>query len=144
MKAVNDVVSTIQTVRAKAAAQGRNCPIAPTQRIEQRVLMHLVAMGVGRPPQHRTSPSPSSLSWCNGYPLLQNGPVDLESLKYLDRGRTLAMKALRRRLTALVNSSNNNAKGSWRHALEESVAPRRFRLRYAEVVNENETVFFMN
>jgi hypothetical protein len=131
MKAVNDVISAIQKVRAKAIASETAYRIAPTRRIAQRVLRHLVAMGVGFPPGHNTSPPPSSLSWCNAYPLLQSGPVDLAPLKDLDRGRTLAMKALRGQLVALRNTSNEDARGSWRHASEEFVAPRRFRLRYA-------------
>ncbi len=144
MKAVNDVISTIHKVRAKAVASGTAYRIAPTWRIEHSVLMHLVAMGVGFPSGHSTSPCPSSLSWCNGYLLLQRGPVELKSLKDLDRGRTLAMKALRGRLIALVNSSNDNAvtgatgpvmvstsNDDLKHATEEAGPRRPFRLHYA-------------
>jgi hypothetical protein len=144
MKAVNDVISTMQKVRAKAVASGTAYRIAPMWRIEHRVLTHLVAMGVGYPSGHATSPPPSSLSWCNAYPLLQSGPVDLAPLKDLDRGRTLAMKALRGKLVALVNTSNDiavtgatrlvvvSANGCDLKRDSEEAGPRRpFCLRYA-------------
>jgi hypothetical protein len=129
-KAVDDVIRCIRSARAKVPHRASH-QIAPTRRIEHRVLMHLVAMGVGFPSGHSTSPPPYSLSWCNAYPLLQSGPVDLAPLEDLDRGRTLAMKVLRGKLVALVNTSNDNVDGDLRHASEEAMAPRSFCLRFA-------------
>jgi len=106
-KIVDDVLRSMQTAARAQRARGIAHKIPPTHRIEHKVRMHLVAIGVGYPSEHGTSPSSSSLSWCKAYPLLRSGPVELQPLKDLDRGRTSAMKALRGRLTTLVNTSKD-------------------------------------
>lgn len=133
MQVVNDVVGMIRRAHAEAAASRKHYRVPATHRIEHGVLMHLIAMGVGRPPRHRTSPSPTSLCWCKGFPLLQNGPVALEPLKDLDRGRTSAMKTLRGKLITVVDGFTRCGPGDIapQHAFERHGVRRPHSLRYA-------------
>jgi hypothetical protein len=66
------------------------------------LLHHLISFGVGYPVDWTIRPSSGSVSWCRGFRLLADAPVDRSLLRRLDRVRMAALGRLTGRISGLI------------------------------------------
>ncbi|MBI3448917.1 MAG: hypothetical protein HY049_08395 [Acidobacteria bacterium] len=100
-KVVDDVLGQIDVLSAHANANGHKHRMPSLRSLRERLLRHLVSIGVGHPQHFRIWPTDKALCWCRGFQLLNAGPVNTEILRNLDEARSHAVTVLVARVLSL-------------------------------------------
>jgi hypothetical protein len=86
------VTECLRRIRVRHKREGKTILVPPVSTAKHRLMMHLVAIGVGYPKARKVVPSPTGVSWSKGFRVLQGVPIDNQGLRRLDAGRYAALK----------------------------------------------------